>query len=522
MTDSDWPAGPVIVVSDDEARAAVLAAHFPDAYLTRPGADRVSPPGAPRASRLVVLAGADAGRALTELAPRLAGDATLLVESTGDSEPPIAGWHPLRRLDADGFRLVELGRGDAPTAADATSPVTTDGADASTATATGPAASGDGTPPVTAAGQAAQATTSVPAPAAEAPTVPAPGSTSRRSRFLALGAVAALAAIAAAVVVALVTTTGYVGFAVTILALAALGGGAGLAWLQSRSARQVQQALRRQREKDRAARTKAQKQLAVATSSMQERTRALDERLALLEQELHVVSASTLETARRLPETRTPEMFTDPHELTAMHQTQAVANLFALVPVRGVIPFMGGWAASPDLVLTLVGEVLTRRPALVVECGSGVSTLWLSLVIDHFGLETRVVSLDHDPVYAEQTRQTLRDHGVAHVAEVRDAPLAPTGLPGHDTPWYALESIEDLHDIGLLFVDGPPDATGPLVRLPAVPLLKDRLAPRASVVLDDVVRAAEQEVMSRWAAILPDFTLTRLSLQKDASRFRRG
>jgi hypothetical protein len=60
------------------------------------------------------------------------------------------------------------------------------------------------------------------------------------------------------------------------------------------------------------------------------------------------------------------------------------------------------------------------------------------------------------------------------------------------------------------------------VRLPAVPLLKDRLAPRASVVLDDVVRAAEQEVTSRWAAILPDFTLTRLSLQKDASRFRRG
>jgi hypothetical protein len=36
VTDSDWPAGPVIVVSDDEARAAVLAAHFPDAYLTRP------------------------------------------------------------------------------------------------------------------------------------------------------------------------------------------------------------------------------------------------------------------------------------------------------------------------------------------------------------------------------------------------------------------------------------------------------------------------------------------------------
>jgi predicted O-methyltransferase YrrM len=492
----------------------------------------------------VVLAGADAGQALAELRPRLADDATLLVESTGQSEPVVAGWHPLRRLDTDGFRLVELGRGDAPTDADALYSATTDG---TVTPAPEPAtAPGDGTPPANVAdrGETAPAPAAPdpapaapdPAPAAPpaaaspspspstapAPTAPAPGPTSRRTRLLAVGAVAALAAVVVAVVVALVTTTGYVGFAVTLLALAGLGSAAGLAWLQNRSARKVERALRRHREKDAAARARAQKQLAAATSSMQERSKALDERLAVLERDLHVVTASTLETARRLPEPRTPETFTDPHELTAMHQNQAVANLFALVPVRGVIPFMGGWAASPDLVLTLVGEVLSRRPALVVECGSGVSTLWMSLVIDHFGLDTRIVSLDHDPVYAEQTRQTLRDHGVAHVAEVRDAPLAPTGLPGHDTPWYALESVEDLHDIGLLFVDGPPDATGPLVRLPAVPLLKDRLAPRASVVLDDVVRAAEQEVTSRWAAILPDFTLTRLSLQKDASRFRRG
>ncbi|MFC7598238.1 class I SAM-dependent methyltransferase [Terrabacter sp. GCM10028922] len=535
MTDSEWPPGPAIVVSDDEARAAVVAAHFPDAYLTHPGADRVSPPGAPRASRLVVLAGSDADQALAELLPRLADDATLLVESSGASEPAVAGWHALRRLDADGFRLVELGRGDAAGAAGATSSVTSNHAMASAPVLS--TASGDGPPSAPAADRGAApdptatpASGTPPQPAASpaptaAPTAPPPGSTSRRSRLLALGAVAAVAAVAAvtvAVVVALVTTTGYVGFAVTLVTLVLLGGVAALAWLQQRGTKKVQATLGRHRDKDRAARAKAQKQLTAATSSMQARTEALDERLAVLERELHVVSASTLETARRLPEPRTPEMFTDPHELTAMHQTQAVANLFALVPVRGVIPFMGGWAASPDLVLTLVAEVLSRRPALVVECGSGVSTLWMSLVIDHFGLETRIVSLDHDPAYAEQTRQTLRDHGVAHVAEVRDAPLTPTGLPGHDTPWYALESIEDLHDIGLLFVDGPPDATGPLVRLPAVPLLKDRLAPRASVLLDDVVRAAEQEVTSRWAAILPDFTLTRLSLQKDASRFRRG
>ncbi len=337
-----------------------------------------------------------------------------------------------------------------------------------------------------------------------------------------LAAAAAVAVLVVALLTAVVTTTGYLGFAVTLVALGGLGGLAGIAWLQRQSSRRVQAILRRNRGKERTARTGSDRQVAALSDTLATRTRGLEARLDTLEHELHVVTATTLETARRLPEPRTPETFTDPHELKALHQTQAVANLFALVPARGVVPFMGGWAASPDLVLTLVGELLSRRPALVVECGSGVSTLWMALVIDHFGLESRIVSLDHDPVYAEQTRRTLRDHGVAHLAEVRDAPLEPTGLPGHETPWYALGAVEDLRDIGLLFVDGPPDATGPLVRLPAVPVLAGRLAPRASIVLDDVVRAGEQEVTTRWSVLLPDFALEHLPLQKDASRFRRG
>jgi predicted O-methyltransferase YrrM len=523
VTDKDWPAGPAIVVSDDEPRGGVLAAQFSDAYLTRPGANRVSPPGATPASHLVVLAGVDAARALSELLPRLSEDATLLVETAGDEDPSVGGWHARGVREVAGLRFVELGRSTDPAPGPATEmssgPAGTEPAEV---TGTG----GDGMRPaelqtLTEAASGSAVRADPPAPPSPA-TPAASAAASRRSRLLLLAGGTGIACLAVALVVALVTTTGYVGFAVTLVALVALGGLAALAWLQQRSARTVQAALGRIREKDRAARARAQKQLSTATSSLQTRTAALDARLATLERDLHVVAASTLETARRLPEPRTPETFTDPHELTSMHQTQAIANLFALVPTSGVVPFMGGWAASPDLVLMLVGEVLSRRPALVVECGSGVSTLWLSLVIDHYGLETRIVSLDHDPVYAEQTRQTLRDHGVAHVAEVRDAPLAPTGLPGHDTPWYSLEAVEDLHDIGLLFVDGPPDATGPLVRLPAVPVLKDRLAARASVVLDDVIRAAEQEVTSRWATILPDFTLTHLSLQKDASRFRRG
>ena len=54
--------------------------------------------------------------------------------------------------------------------------------------------------------------------------------------------------------------------------------------------------------------------------------------------------------------------------------------------------------------------------------------------------------------------------------------------------------------IDLLVVDGPPAfAVGfAHARYPALPVLRDRLAPGATVVLDDVERPGEQEVLRRW------------------------
>ncbi len=52
----------------------------------------------------------------------------------------------------------------------------------------------------------------------------------------------------------------------------------------------------------------------------------------------------------------------------------------------------------------------------------------------------------------------------------------------------------------LLIVDGPP-ADGPgqgAARAPALPALQDKLAPGATVVLDDAVRPGESEVLERW------------------------
>jgi predicted O-methyltransferase YrrM len=203
-------------------------------------------------------------------------------------------------------------------------------------------------------------------------------------------------------------------------------------------------------------------------------------------------------------------------------QVEAIQNLSAMLPASDVLPATRGWAASPDLILVLVDQVIAQRPSLVVECGSGASTLWLALALRRFGIDGRVVALEHDPVYAGKTRDFLVRHGVSDVAEVRDAPLEDLSLADGSYPWYARRAWKDLTGIDLLFVDGPPAATGARARYPALPSLREALNPASTVVLDDLVVPDMRETLRLWLDAYPEFSSEILPLEKQAALLRKG
>jgi predicted O-methyltransferase YrrM len=198
-------------------------------------------------------------------------------------------------------------------------------------------------------------------------------------------------------------------------------------------------------------------------------------------------------------------------------QLEAMQNLGAVLPANDVLPATRGWAASPDLLVVLVDLVKTGRPSLVVECGSGVSTLWLALAMRRFEIDGRIIALDHDQVFGGQTRDFLARHDLRDLAEVRDAPLESFSLEGETYSWYATGAWEDLTGIDLLFVDGPPATTGHQARYPALPLLSGSLSPAATVVLDDLVVPDMQKVLQRWLDAYPEFSSELLPLEKHAA-----
>ena len=203
-------------------------------------------------------------------------------------------------------------------------------------------------------------------------------------------------------------------------------------------------------------------------------------------------------------------------------QLEALQNLNDVLPPTDLMPPTRGWAASPDLLMVLVDLVITERPSLVVECGSGASTLWMALAMRRFEIDGRIVSLEHDPVFGGRTRDLLARHKVLDLVEIRDAPLEPFSIDGESYSWYAARAWEDLKGIDLLFVDGPPAATGHQARYPGLPLLSESLSSVATIVLDDLIVPDMQEVLRLWLDAYPDFCSEILPLEKQAAVLRRG
>lgn len=191
--------------------------------------------------------------------------------------------------------------------------------------------------------------------------------------------------------------------------------------------------------------------------------------------------------------------------MIAYRQTEAFIQLTQLLDFKAPIPSTRSWAASPDLLLTIAETITKYRPGLVVELGSGVSTL----VAAKSGAR-KVISIDNSEEFGGKTAALIKNHKVRGV-EIRIAPLQPYA---NGSTWYDLSKIKDLKKIDLLIIDGPPGSKNPEARYPALVELKDKLSPKAVVIIDDVNREGERKLADDFARALPNHHLAILDHEK--------
>lgn len=187
-------------------------------------------------------------------------------------------------------------------------------------------------------------------------------------------------------------------------------------------------------------------------------------------------------------------------------QSEYYAQLLRLLDLSAPIPSTRSWAASPDVLLTLLDLAKRSQPSHILDLGSGMSTL----VLGKSAPQATIISIDNSAEFAGKTKKLLETHGVTNV-DLRVAPLTPHHS-GVD--WYDLSKFADISNIDLLFVDGPPGSKNPKARHPAIAECVGRLSPRAIVVIDDAVRDGEKDMAHEFAKVLPNHRLEFLSHEK--------
>ena len=204
-------------------------------------------------------------------------------------------------------------------------------------------------------------------------------------------------------------------------------------------------------------------------------------------------------------------------------QIEALVMLTKCLPLRHPLPPMRGFAVSPDLALLLYELVHEHHPSLVVECGSGVSSLVIGYALKVVGAG-HLISFEHDARAAERSVALVGRHGLERQVQIVHAALQETHSAGESWKWYGLEVEETL--VGkrahLVFIDGPPGSLQPLARYPALRRLAPFLAPDAVVVLDDVARPDEWAITERWLREDPRLTLQRIAHEKGTAILTRS
>lgn len=206
------------------------------------------------------------------------------------------------------------------------------------------------------------------------------------------------------------------------------------------------------------------------------------------------------------------------------------------------LPPFHGWPVSPDFALFIIDSLVKRNYDLVIEFGSGSSTVLIAKTLARLRRSGRPpaaqITFEHSEVYCHQTADELEQSQLSEHVSLVHAPLVPYAAADGEVYQYydctrALSnyqsSVKPEGMSVLVIVDGPPAATGKHARYPAVPVILDIFKDvEVDVLLDDYSRDDEKEVAEKWMEDIQNHgrqaEIVDLDLEKKACfiRARRG
>jgi hypothetical protein len=171
----------------------------------------------------------------------------------------------------------------------------------------------------------------------------------------------------------------------------------------------------------------------------------------------------------------------------------------------------GRWRIAPELAALLWHCFDEDPPELVLEFGSGLSTLVLAHLMARRGAggPCRVVTIEQSRRYLDKTRGLLEMFGLEEHVSLVHVPVSWLSVEGQKTWCYGLDkALLETPLAGrradFIFIDGPASCRRygrPRSRFGTLPLARRFATDSARFLLDDALRDAELAVVRQWRAL---------------------
>ena len=186
---------------------------------------------------------------------------------------------------------------------------------------------------------------------------------------------------------------------------------------------------------------------------------------------------------------------------------QIAANIYALMKLEKrfprLCPVRTTWSIEPVHIQALIDILDETRPQNILELGCGISSYVIAAWVKE-NKQGKFISIEHSASWADHTKHEAERFGILNEIDIKLVSLKPMECCKEYITWYDPSIVTTyMEKIDLLLVDAPP-AVAPLTRLPAIPMLYEKLSDKAVILLDDGNRPGEKQVIQHWLTAYPD------------------
>ena len=196
------------------------------------------------------------------------------------------------------------------------------------------------------------------------------------------------------------------------------------------------------------------------------------------------------------------------------NQMEAMQALYSIFQFNSPLPATRKMAASPDFLRLVVDTILSKQPKLVVELGSGISTILVGKALEKNG-GGDLISIDNDEQYAELTRKKIDLEKLSNIAKVITAELKLHTINEQNYMWYESTFLKEINQkIDLLIIDGPSRIINKNARYPAIPLLNNYFSDKIIILIDDGNRRDDSYTIKKWLDEFDEFKSEYIGTEK--------